>query len=121
MNKKSIDKIEVFTIDFTYSYVLKDIFKIKSIDKFIDYVSNDINKKSITLIDKLFEICWYVLIDDIIMNKNNFINFYSNILKNTYKKNISNDKLEELINQNIKKYLIEKNNINYHKIILESI
>ena len=37
MNKKSIDKIEIFSLDFSYSNFLKDIFEIKSIDKFIDY------------------------------------------------------------------------------------
>jgi len=38
-----------------------------------------------------------------------------------YKKNISVDKFEIIYNDNIKKYTIEKNNINYHKIILEYI
>jgi hypothetical protein len=121
MNKKSIDKIEIFTLDFSYSSFMKDIFEIKSIDKFIDYINNDIQKDNIYLINKLFEICWYVFIDEIIINKNKFIDFYSDILKKIYNIKITNDKLEVLINDNIKKYLIEKNNINYHKIILESI
>jgi len=121
MDKKSIDKIEVFTLNYTYSNILKDIFKIKSIDKFIDYINNDIKKENITLINKLFELFWYVFIDEIIINKDIFLNFYNEVLKNIYSKKISNDKLEVLINNNIKKYIIEKNNINYHKIILESI
>jgi hypothetical protein len=120
MNKKSIDKIEIFSLDFSYSSFLKDIFEIKSIDKFMDYIINDTNDY-IILVDKLFELCWYVFIDEIIINKNKFIDFYSMILKKIYNKKVTNDKLEELINENIKKYLIEKNNINYHKIILESI
>ena len=120
MNKKSIDKIEIFQLDFSYSYILKDIFQIKSIDKFIDYVINDISNE-IYLVDKLIELFWYVFIDDIIINKNKFIDFYSKVLKKVFNKKIENDKLEVLINDNIKKYLIEKNNINYHKIILESI
>ena len=121
MNKKSIDKIETYTLDFSYSDFLKNIFEIKSIDKFIDFITNDIDKEDKFLINKLFEIFWYVFIDEIIINKNKFIDFYSDILKKIYNTKITNDKLEVLINDNIKKYLIEKNNINYHKIILESI
>ena len=43
MNKKSIDKIETYTLDFSYSNFIKEIFQIKSIDKFIDYINNDVN------------------------------------------------------------------------------
>jgi hypothetical protein len=64
---------------------------------------------------------WYVYIDEIIIKKDKFVNFYVDILNYRYNKKITNQKLEIIINENIKKYLIEKNNINYHKIILESI
>jgi hypothetical protein len=120
MNKKSIDKIETYTLDFSYSNFIKEIFQIKSIDKFIDYINNDVNN-NIYMVNKLFEVFWYVFIDEIIINKNKFIEFYADVLKKIYNKKATNDKLEVLINDNIKKYLIEKNNINYHKIILESI
>jgi hypothetical protein len=59
--------------------------------------------------------------DDIIIYKNKFIELYIKVLNMIYKKNISVDKFEVIYNENIKKYIIEKNNINYHKIILEYI
>ena len=123
MNKKSIDKIDIFTLNFTYNNLLKDIFNIKNLDDFINYMNNDINKEEeqIYLIEKLLEYVWYVYIDEIIINKDKFLNFYIKILNSRYNKKITNQKLEIIINENIKKYLIEKNNINYHKIILESI
>jgi hypothetical protein len=62
------------------------------------------------------EYSWYVFIDDIIINKDKFLKFYENILDVKNK-----DKLELIYNENIKKYETEKNNINYHKIILDSI
>jgi hypothetical protein len=123
MNKKSIDKIDIFTLNFTYNNLLKDIFNIKNLDNYINYMKNDIEKseENIFLIDKLLEIVWYVYIDEIIIKRDKFINFYVDILNSRYNKKITNQKLEIIINENIKKYLIEKNNINYHKIILESI
>ena len=123
MNKKSIDKIDIFTLNFTYNNLLKDIFNIKNLDNYINYMKNDIEKSedNIYLIDKLLEFVWYVYIDEIIIKKDKFVNFYVDILNFRYNKKISNQKLENIINENIKKYLIEKNNINYHKIILESI
>jgi len=123
MNKKSIDKIDIFTLNFTYNNFFKDIFNINNLDDFINYINNDIykDKNKFFLIERLFEYVWYVYIDEIIINKDKFINFYKNIISTYYNKNIKNDKLELIINDNIRKYLIEKNNINYHKIILESI
>ena len=47
--------------------------------------------------------------------------FYVRILNIIYKKDISIDKFETIYNENIKKYTKEKNNINYHKIILDYI
>lgn len=123
MNKKSIDKIDIFTLKFNYNNLLKDIFNIKDLDHFINYINNDIDKDEDNqyLIDRLLEYVWYVYIDEIIIHKNKFINFYLNIVNTRYNKKTTNNKLETIINENIKKYLIEKNNINYHKIILESI
>ena len=123
MNKKSIDKIDIFTLNFNYNNLLKDIFNIKNLEEFINYVNNDIDKDTeyIYIIDRLLEYVWYVYIDEIIIKKNKFINFYVNVLNTRYNKKTNNNKLETIINENIKKYLIEKNNINYHKIILESI
>jgi hypothetical protein len=123
MNKKSIDKIDIFTLNFTYNNLLKDIFNIKNLDNYINYMKNDIEKseENIYIIDKLLEFVWYVYIDEIIIKKDKFVNFYVDILNYRYNKKITNQKLEIIINENIKKYLIEKNNINYHKIILESI
>jgi hypothetical protein len=123
MNKKSIDKIDIFTLNFTYNNLFKDIFSINNLDDFINYINNDIykDKNKLFLIERLFEYVWYVYIDEIIINKDKFIDFYKIIILTYYNKNIKNDKLELIINDNIRKYLIEKNNINYHKIILESI
>jgi hypothetical protein len=123
MNKKSIDKIDIFTLNFTYNNFFKDIFNINNLDNFINYINNDIykDKNKLFLIERLFEYVWYVYIDEIIINKDKFVDFYKNIISIYYNKNIKNDKLELIINDNIRKYLIEKNNINYHKIILESI
>ena len=123
MNKKSIDKIDIFTLNFTYNNLLKDIFNIKNLDNYINYMKNDIEKseENIFIIDKLLEFVWYVYIDEIIIKKDKFVNFYVDILNSRYNKKVTNQKLENIINENIKKYLIEKNNINYHKIILDSI
>jgi hypothetical protein len=123
MNKKSIDKIDIFTLNYTYNNLLKDIFNIKNLNEFIIYINNNINTDddNIYLLNRLFEYIWYVFIDEIIMNKNEFINFYKKILNSKYNKKVTNEKLELIINENIKKYLVEKNNINYHKIILDSI
>ena len=123
MNKKSIDKIEIMTLDFNYSSFLKDIFNILNLDDFINFLGNEIQSKeeSIYIYDRLLEYCWYVFIDEIIINKNTFINFYIKILKKVYNKQISFDDFEKIYNDNIKLFLKEKNNLNYHKIILHSI
>ena len=123
MNKKSIDKIDTFTLNFSYNELLKDIFNLNSLGKFMNYIINDINANdsNISLINKLLELCWYVYMDEILIDKNNFIKFYNEVLETKLKKNSIITTLEVIINENIKKYLIEKNNINYHKIILESI
>jgi len=123
MNKKSIDKIEIMTLDFNYSSFLKDIFNILNLDDFINFLGNEIQSKeeSIYIYDRLLEYCWYVFIDEIIINKNTFINFYIKILKKIYNKQISFDDFEKIYNDNIKLFLKEKNNLNYHKIILHSI
>jgi len=122
MNKKSLEKIDIFTLDFTYDKILKEIFGLNNLNIFMDYINGMINDKdSENLITKLLEICWYVFIDEIIINKNNFVEFYNNVIAKGYKINSKPDKLEIIISENIKKYMIEKNNINYHKIILESI
>ena len=123
MNKKSIDKIDTFTLNFSYHELLKDIFNLNSLGKFMNYIINDINANdsNISLINKLLELCWYVYMDEILIDKNNFIKFYNEVLETKLKKNSIITTLEVIINENIKKYLIEKNNINYHKIILESI
>jgi len=122
MNKKSLEKIDIFTLDFTYDKILKEIFGLNNLNIFMDYINGMINDKdSENLITKLLEICWYVFIDEIIIKKNNFVEFYNNVIAKGYKINSKPDKLEIIISENIKKYMIEKNNINYHKIILESI
>ena len=122
MNKKSLEKIDIFTLDFTYDKILKDILGLNNLNIFMDYINEIINIKEFdNLVTKLLEICWYVFIDEIIINKNNFIQFYNNVIQKGYKINSKLDKLEIIISENIKKYMIEKNNINYHKIILESI
>jgi hypothetical protein len=123
MNKKSLDKIDIFSLDYTYNTFIKEIFNIKNLDEFMTYINNDIDKiyENEHIYNRLLEYCWYVFMDEIIINKNKFINFYVNILSKIYKINIQMDKFEKLYNDNIKKYIIEKNNINYHKIILESI
>lgn len=123
MNKKSIDKIEIMTLDFNYSSFLKDIYNIINLNDFISFITNDIQKKeeSIYIYDRLLEYGWYVFIDEIIINKNTFINFYIQIIKKIYNKQISFEKFETIYNDNIKLYLKEKNNLNYHKIILNTI
>ena len=123
MNKKSIDKIEIMTLDFNYSSFLKDIYNIINLNDFISFITNDIQKKeeSIYIYDRLLEYGWYVFIDEIIINKNTFINFYIQIIKKIYNKQISFEKFEIIYNDNIKLYLKEKNNLNYHKIILNTI
>jgi hypothetical protein len=123
MNKKSIDKIEIMTLDFNYSSFLKDIYNIKNLNDFISFITHDIQKKeeSVYIYDRLLEYGWYVFIDEIIINKNTFINFYIQIIKKVYNKDISFENFEIIYNDNIKLYLKEKNNLNYHKIILNTI
>jgi hypothetical protein len=123
MNKKSIDKIDIFTLDINYIHFMKNIFNINNLDEFISFINNDIDGdlKSLYIYDRLFEYCWYVFMDEIIIYKYKFIDLYVKILSTIYEKDISKDKFEIICNSNIKKYIIEKNNINYHKIILEYI
>jgi len=123
MNKKSIDKIDIFTLDFNYIYFMKNIFNINNLEQFINFINNDIDQdlKSIYIYDRLLQYCWYVFTDEIIIHKNKFMEFYVRILNIIYKKDISIDKFETIYNENIKKYTKEKNNINYHKIILDYI
>ena len=122
MNKKSIDKIDIFTLDVNYNSFMLDIFKLHNLDEFINNLNNEITEyKSINIYNRLLEYCWYVYMDEIIINKIKFIDFYIKILKQVYNISITNDKFEKLYNENIKNYVKEKNNINYHKIILESI
>jgi hypothetical protein len=123
MNKKSIDKIDIFTLEVNYIDFMKKIFNINNLEEFINFINNDIDEdlRNIYIYDRLFEYCWYVFIDEIIIYKNKFIELYIKVLNMIYKKNISVDKFEIIYNDNIKKYTIEKNNINYHKIILEYI
>ena len=45
MNKKSIDKIEIMTLDFNYLSFLKDIYNIKNLNDFMSFITNDIQKK----------------------------------------------------------------------------
>jgi hypothetical protein len=123
MNKKSIDKIDIFTLEVNYIDFMKKIFNINNLEEFINFINNDIDEdlRNIYIYDRLFEYCWYVFMDEIIIYKNKFIELYIKVLNMIYKKNISVDKFEIIYNDNIKKYTIEKNNINYHKIILEYI
>jgi hypothetical protein len=67
------------------------------------------------------EYSWYVFIDEIIINKDKFLKFYENIIIKKNGDEKIKSKLELVYNENIKKYSTEKNNINYHKIILDSI
>jgi len=124
MNKKSIDKIDIFTLDVNYKSFMFDIFKLHNLDEFMNNLNNELTDskdKSINLYNRLLEYCWYVYMDEIIINKTKFIDFYVKILKEIYNITTTNDKFEKLYNENIKSYVKEKNNINYHKIILESI
>ena len=123
MNKKSIDKIDIFTLEVNYIDFMKKIFNINNLEEFINFINNDIDEdlRNIYIYDRLFEYCWYVFMDEIIIYKNKFIELYIKVLNMIYKKNTSVDKFEIIYNENIKKYTIEKNNINYHKIILEYI
>jgi hypothetical protein len=122
MNKKSIDKIDIFTLDVNYKSFMFDIFKLHNLDEFMNNLNNELTEyKSINIYNRLLEYCWYVYMDEIIINKIKFIDFYIKILKEVYNISITNDKFEKLYNENIKNYVKEKNNINYHKIILESI
>jgi len=124
MNKKSIDKIDIFTLDVNYKSFMFDIFKLHNLDEFMNNLNNELTdskNKSINLYNRLLEYCWYVYMDEIIINKTKFIDFYVKILKEIYNITTTNDKFEKLYNENIKSYVKEKNNINYHKIILESI
>jgi len=122
MNKKSIDKIDIFTLDVNYNSFMLDIFKLHNLDEFINNLNNELTEyKSINVYNRLLEYCWYVYMDEIIINKIKFIDFYIKILKDVYNISITNDKFEKLYNENIKNYVKEKNNMNYHKIILESI
>jgi len=123
MNKKSIDKIEILALNFNYESFFKDIYNINSLKEFIDFISNDIDKviENIYTYDRFLEYSWYVYIDEIIIKKDIYINFYINILKKKYNKDVSIKNFEEIYNNNIKLYIKEKNNINYHKIILDTI
>ena len=124
MNKNSIDKIDIFTLDVNYKSFMFDIFKLHNLDEFMNNLNNELTdskNKSINLYNRLLEYCWYVYMDEIIINKIKFIDFYVKILKKIYNITTTNDKIEKLYNENIKSYVKEKNNINYHKIILESI
>jgi hypothetical protein len=122
MNKKSIDKIDIFTLDVNYNSFMLDIFKLHNLDEFINNLNNELTEyKSINVYNRLLEYCWYVYMDEIIINKIKFIDFYIKILKDIYNITITTDKFEKLYNENIKNYVKEKNNMNYHKIILESI
>jgi hypothetical protein len=124
MNKKSIDKIDIFTLDVNYKSFMFDIFKLHNLDEFMNNLNNELTdskNKSINLYNRLLEYCWYVYMDEIIINKTKFIDFYVKILKEIYNITTTNDKFEKLYNESIKNYVKEKNNINYHKIILESI
>ena len=116
MNKKSIN---IFTLNYEYDSFLKDIFNIKSLNELMNYITNNINRSKDTesILNRLMEYSWYVFIDDIIVNKDKFLKFYENIIGGEKIR----DKLELIYNENIKKYSTEKNNINYHKIILDSI
>jgi len=122
MNKKSIDKIDIFTLDVNYNSFMLDIFKLHNLDEFINNLNNELTEyKSINVYNRLLEYCWYVYMDEIIISKAKFIDFYVKILKEVYNITTTNEKFEKLYNENIKNYVKEKNNINYHKIILESI
>lgn len=122
MNKKSIDKIDIFTLDVNYNSFMFDIFKLHNLDEFMNNLNNELTEyKSINVFNRLLEYCWYVYMDEIIINKTKFMDFYIKILKDVYNITITNEKFEKLYNENIKNYVKEKNNINYHKIILESI
>lgn len=117
MNKKNIN---IFTLKYEYDTFLK-IFNIKNLNELMNYITNNINKISDNdiILNRLMEYSWYVYIDEIIINKDKFLTFYEKILKG--KKEKIREKLELIYNENIKKYDTEKNNINYHKIILDSI
>jgi len=123
MNKKSIDKIEILALDFNYESFFKDIYNINNLTEFINYLQNDIDKviENVYTYNRFLEYCWYVYMDEIIIRKNVFINFYLEILKRVYKKDVLINDFEEIYNNNIKLYIKEKNNINYHKIILDTI
>jgi hypothetical protein len=123
MNKKSIDKIEILALDFNYESFFKDIYNINNLTEFINYLQNDIDKviENVYTYNRFLEYCWYVYMDEIIIKKNVFINFYLEILKRVYKKDVLINEFEEIYNNNIKLYIKEKNNINYHKIILDTI
>jgi len=126
MNKKSIN---IFTLNYEYDSFLKEIFNIKNLNELMNYITNNINttnninktKDNNIILNRLMEYSWYVYIDEIIVNKDKFLKFYENIIiENKGDQKIRN-KLELIYNENIKKYDTEKNNINYHKIILDSI
>jgi len=123
MNKKSIDKIEILALDFNYESFFKDIYNINNLTEFINYLQNDIDKviENVYTYNRFLEYCWYVYMDEIIIKKNVFINLYLEILKRVYKKDVLINDFEEIYNNNIKLYIKEKNNINYHKIILDTI
>lgn len=123
MNKKSIDKIEILALDFNYESFFKDIYNINNLTEFINYLQNDIDKviENEYTYNRFLEYCWYVYMDEIIIKKNVFINFYLEVLKRVYKKGVLINDFEEIYNNNIKLYIKEKNNINYHKIILDTI
>ena len=77
MNKKSIDKIDIFTLDVNYNSFMLDIFKLHNLDEFINNLNNEITEyKSINIYNRLLEYCWYVYMDEIIINKVKFIDFF---------------------------------------------
>ena len=119
MDKKNIN---IFTLKYEYDSFLK-IFNIKNLNELMNYITNNINKinDNDIILNRLMEYSWYVFIDEIIINKDKFLIFYEKILKENGNKKVVKNKLELIYNENIKKYDTEKNNINYHKIILDSI
>ena len=44
MNKKSIDKIDIFTLEVNYIDFMKKIFNINNLEEFINFINNDIDE-----------------------------------------------------------------------------
>ena len=42
MNKKSIDKIDIFTLDVNYKSFMFDIFKLHNLDEFMNNLNNEL-------------------------------------------------------------------------------